>query len=100
MSKKRKGLGPFNRAVWERIKDIDYIEQLSEEERQWYRKFLLEYYQHRFDEDPIDTRDEAYKESCDRENRLRRDIMTVKPQVPTSVEECIDRQVKKKGKAS
>ena len=78
----RKKLGKFNKAVQWQV-DCNYYDDLDPEAQEYLKKFLGEYYDHRFSDDPIHplvlktTEGEinTKKDAMDRENRARRDVM-------------------------
>lgn len=74
MANKKNKLGYISPTLLQYV-DADYLEKLSPEEFEWYSKFIQEYYQHNFSDEPINEDPKAYKEATQRENCSRRDIM-------------------------
>jgi hypothetical protein len=70
-----KSLGKFHYTILWRV-DCDYAEKLSPTEKNWLKKFLGEFYDHRFTNDPVHpNKAQAYKDSYTRENAAGRCVM-------------------------
>lgn len=67
-----------NRALSQEIKEIDYWDKLSPEDREYLTQFLYEFYQADFNHDtPIHDTDRLVKDCQDRNNGIKRQIFSV-----------------------
>ena len=68
------GVNP--RIRWEELKDIDYLDKLNPDEKEWLNKFMDEYVNASFSEKPLQTKKSQRKDCESRNNARNRDILT------------------------